>query len=120
LFGFFYQSGIKHGQHALVNTSIEFGATGVETDPQDGEALQGISARFPLLTHRTLSAQTDFNCSNELGDIVGVNSRRCFRIETLQHAVQIRWPSFVRPCAQPFSQFFRTLRTREQSVQKRS
>jgi hypothetical protein len=118
--GFFHQSAFEHDERALVNARIERVAIRVQAEAQNGEALEWIAAFTPHLGHLPARAEADLDGANQLGRVVRMNLLRCGRVKTTQDFVQVRGILLRRPLAQPFAQFFRALRAREQAFEQRA
>ncbi len=64
--------------------------------------------------------QAHFNCTNQLGHIVFVNSLGGRRIKPLEYAMQMARTLFCGALAQALTQSFRTLRPGEEPFQQRA
>ena len=73
---------------------------------------------LPHLGHLLLRGQTDLNGPDELGNVIGMDLCGGLGIETAQDAVQVVRAILFYALTQPFAQFFRTLRTGEETIQQ--
>src|ERR1035437_5036639 len=110
---------VKHVRSPLVDAGIEGLALGIESETQDAKAVQRFASLLPKFGHGRAKGrarrQTHLDRPDHLGNVMGVNTARCRSVEPAQDAMQVLGPIFLRAATQSVAQFFRPLRTGEES-----
>jgi hypothetical protein len=73
---------------------------------------------LPRLGERLASGEADFDGANELGVVVGMDTRGGSGIEAAENAVQPRGTVLLRTMPEAFTEFLRSLRPGEEAVEK--
>src|SRR5438067_950982 len=87
--GFLDQTRREHLLGTLINARIESIAIRIETESKNADALQRLPPMLPHFGHLLPRCQAHFNCTNQLGHIVFVNSLGGRRIKPLEYAMQM-------------------------------
>src|ERR1019366_1592430 len=98
---------------------IESLTVGIETEPQNAEAVQRIApVLLPEFCHLLARGEANLDGANELGRVVGMNLLRRGVIQAPQNAMKINGAAALCSFAQPLAQFFRALGAGEKSFEQ--
>src|SRR5579864_2986634 len=111
------QSVLEHAAGTLVDAIVESSAIRIETELQNAEAAQGIAALLPEFGHFLPRREANLDRADQLGDIIGMNLFSSSAVEVLKNSVEIVRTVACRAFAQALAQLFRTLGTREKSLE---
>ena len=87
--GLLDQSSFEHAAGALVDSLVEGSAVRIEAEPQNAAAAQGIASLLPEVGHFLPRCQADFDGSDQLGGIAGMDFVSSLAVETPQNSVEM-------------------------------
>ncbi len=103
-------SGGEHRVSARVDARVERGARRQQADFDDFVALQRVAAAAMDFAHRFSGEQAQFDGADNFLHVGGGNARGRFRIETREHAMQMRGAVLFGPLPQARANFLGALR----------